>query len=82
MLISLKKIRTLKKTTVIRILTSNFIDALWSPAGEGLTSWLSFMKSNCIFVTFPIGILGKVWCLMVSILDLYPLFYLSCFTEK
>ena len=24
-----------------------FIDVLWSPAGKGLTSWLSFVKSNC-----------------------------------
>ena len=31
-----------------------FIDALWSPAGKGLTSWLSFLMSNCEFVTFPL----------------------------
>ena len=31
-----------------------FIVALWSPAGKGLTSWLSFMMSNCEFVTFPL----------------------------
>ena len=30
-----------------------FICALWSPAGKGLTSWLSFVVSNCEFVTFP-----------------------------
>ena len=29
-----------------------FICALWSPAGKGLTSWLSFVVSNCEFVTF------------------------------
>ena len=29
-----------------------FIDALWSPAGKGLTSWLSFVLSNCEVVTF------------------------------
>ena len=29
-----------------------FIDALWSPAGKGLTSMLSFVMSNCVFVTF------------------------------
>ena len=28
--------------------------ALWSPAGKELTSWLSFMVSNCEFVTFPL----------------------------
>ena len=31
-----------------------FICALWSPAGKGLTSWLSFAGSNCEFVTFPL----------------------------
>ena len=31
-----------------------FIDALWSPAGKGLTPWLSFMMSNCEVVTFPL----------------------------
>ena len=31
-----------------------FIDALWSPARKGLTSWLSFVMSNCEIVTFPL----------------------------
>ena len=31
-----------------------FICALWSPAGKGLTSWLSFGMSNCEFVFFPL----------------------------
>ena len=31
-----------------------FSDALWSPAGKGLTSWLSFVMSNCEVVTFPL----------------------------
>ena len=31
-----------------------FIDALWSPAGKGLTSWLAFVMSNCEVVTFPL----------------------------
>ena len=30
-----------------------FVDALWSPAGKGLTSWLSFVMPNCDVVTFP-----------------------------
>ena len=30
------------------------ICALWSPAGKGLTSWFSFVVSNCEFVTFPL----------------------------
>ena len=31
-----------------------FIDALWSPAGKGLTSWLSFVMSYCEVVTLPL----------------------------
>ena len=31
-----------------------FICALWSPTGKGLTSLLSFVVSNCEFVTFPL----------------------------
>ena len=31
-----------------------FIDALWAPAGEGLTSWFSLVMSNCEVVTFPL----------------------------
>ena len=31
-----------------------FIDALWSPAEKGLTSWLSIVMSNCEVVTFPL----------------------------
>ena len=37
-----------------------FIFALWSPAGKGLTSWLSFVVSNCEFVTFPL--VSRVRC--------------------
>ena len=48
-----------------------FICALWSPAGKGLTSWLSFVVSN-----FPIDILGQVWYLIVSIPYLCILTYL------
>ena len=35
-------------------LCSSVLCALWSPAGKGLTSWLSFVVSNCEFVTFPL----------------------------
>ena len=51
------------------------IAALWSPAGKGLTSWLSFVVLNCVVLTFPFGILGQVWYLIVSIPDLCPLSY-------
>ena len=37
-----------------RSLCASVIYALWSPAGKGLTSWLSFVVSNCVFVTFPL----------------------------
>ena len=33
-----------------------FIDALWSPAGKGFTSWLSFVMFNCEVVIFPLVI--------------------------
>ena len=57
--------------------TRLFICALWSTAGKGLTYWLSFVVSYCEFVTFPIGILGQVWYLIVSISDLCTLTYLA-----
>ena len=41
-----------------------FICVLWSPAWKGLTSWLSFVVCH-----LPIGILGQVWYLIVSISD-------------
>ena len=37
-----------------------FVDALWSPAGKGLTSWLSFVMSYCDVVTFPL--VSRVSC--------------------
>ena len=47
-----------------------FVDAVCSPAGKGLTSWLLF-----VMLSLFIGILGQVWCLIVSIPDLCPLSY-------
>ena len=52
-----------------------FITALWSPAGKGLASWLLFVMFSCVFVTFPFGILGQVWYLIVSIPDICRLSY-------
>ena len=37
-----------------------FLEALWSPSREGLTSWLNLMFS-CVFVTFPYSVMGQVW---------------------
>ena len=34
--------------------THLFKCALWSPAGKGLTSWFSFVVSNCEFVNFSL----------------------------
>ena len=31
-----------------------FIDAFWSPAGKGLTSWLSFVMFNCVLSLFHV----------------------------
>ena len=52
-----------------------FVRALRSPAGKGLTSWLSFAMSNCEVATFPWVLQGQVWCLIVSIPDLCCLSY-------
>ena len=51
-----------------------FVDALWSPAGKGLTSWLSFVMSNCDVVTFSL----VSWA-SVSISDLCPLSYFASY---
>ena len=59
---------------VFVMLSRLIIAALWSPAGKWLTSWLLF---NCVFVTFPCGFLGQVWCLIVSIPDLCHLSYFN-----
>ena len=48
-----------------------FIDALWSPAGKGQTSWLSFVMSYCEVVTFPL----VFWARCISIPDFCPLSY-------
>ena len=48
---------------------------LWSPALIGLTSWLSFVVSNCEFVTFPL--VSWVRYLIVTIPDLCTLTYFA-----
>ena len=52
-----------------------FIAALWSPAEKELTSWLLIVMFKFAFLTFPCGILGQVWHLIVSIPDLCRLSY-------
>ena len=46
-----------------------------SPAGKGVTSWLLLVMFIVFFVTFPCGILGQVWYLIVSFPDLCCLSY-------
>ena len=71
---------------LLYLCTCLFICALWSPAGKGLTSWLSFVVSNCEFVTFPlVSWITQVWYLIVSIPDLCILTYYGsdlCLSKK
>ena len=60
---------------VFVMLSRLFIAALLSPAGKRLTSLLLFVMPYCVFVTFPCGILGQVWYLIVLIPDLCRLFH-------
>ena len=50
---------------VFVMLSRLFSSALWSPVGKGLTYWFLFVMSNCDFVTFPCGIQGQVWYLVL-----------------
>ena len=52
-----------------------FIAASWSPAEKGLTFWLMLMMFIVFFITFPYGILGQVWYMIVSFPDLCRLSY-------
>ena len=40
---------------------TSVIDALWAPAGKGLTSWISIVMSNCEFVIFPFVTMYNTW---------------------
>ena len=57
------------------MLSSLFIAAVWSPAGKGVTSWLSFVMFNCVLSRSHAVSCGKVWYLTVLISDLCPLSY-------
>ena len=51
-----------------------FICALWSPAGKGLTFWLSFVVSNCESVTF------RLVSSVLDCIDSWSLYhYLFCY---
>ena len=57
------------------MLSCLFIAAFWSPARKGLASLLSCMLCFLVFVTFPCGVLGQVWYLIVLFPDLCRLSY-------
>ena len=58
-----------------RCCLSYFVNrSLWSPAGKGLTHWLLFVMFIVCF-TFPCGIRGQMWHLMVSFPDICCLSY-------
>ena len=61
------------------MLSCLFIAALWSPAGERANLLvLLYVMVSCVFVTFPCGVLGQVWYLIISIPDLCLLTYFDC----
>ena len=53
-----------------------FIAALGSPAGKGLTSYVSFVLFDCV-CHLIFGYLGQVWYLIVSITDLCHISYFT-----
>ena len=42
------------RNTILELIVFKKNLTLLSPAGKGLTSWLSFVVSYCEFVTFPL----------------------------
>ena len=59
-----------------------FIDALWSPAWKGLTSWFWFVMSYCEFVTFPLYPRSGVILDCIDSRYLPPLSYFSYKNSK
>ena len=49
-----------------------------SPAGKGLTSWLSFVVFNCEFVTFPLVSWNRCGTFLYRFLIFAPLLTLYC----
>ena len=53
---------------VFVMLSNLLLAALWSHAGEkGDLLTLFYVMFACVFVTFPYGVLGQVWYLIVLI---------------
>ena len=63
---------------LLRLCARLLICALWSPAGKGLTSWLSFVVSYCEFVTFPLVSWDRCGTGMYRFLIFAPLLTLNC----
>ena len=61
----------------IVVLSRLLIAALWSPEGKGADLLALVCDVYIDFVTFPFGILGQVWYLIVSIPDPCYLFYFN-----
>ena len=59
-----------------------FICALWSPAGKELTSRLSFLVSDCEFVSFPLVSWVRCGYLIVSIPDLWISTYFTLYKSR
>ena len=55
-----------------------FNSALWSPTGKGLTSWLSFVVSDCEFVTFPLVSWAGVVLYCIDSWSLHPYLLTEC----
>ena len=53
-----------------------FVNALWSPPGNRLTSWLSFVMSNCDVVAFPLVFLVRCGASMYRFLIFASFFLL------
>ena len=69
------EVGAVKPVSVFQLYIFNDSSKAVLPAGKGMTSWLLLVMFNCVFVTFPCGILGQVWSLIVSIPNLCCLSY-------
>ena len=59
-------------------LCASVLCALCFPAGKGLASWLSFVVSNCEFVTFPLVSWVRWGTSLYRFLILAPLLAFIC----
>ena len=62
---------------VFAILPCLFLAALWSPVSK--CDGLFALVVHCVFDTFPNGVLGQVWYLIVAIPDIYFLPYFDAY---